>query len=123
MADAMQTVSDAYLRGRTCDGPARLPTRGGVCLKPGHYEEILQQLPDVGWFEIHAENYLGAGGAPLHYLQQIREHYPLSIHGVGLSIGSEGGLDERHLQRVAKLVERFDPVLLQSESDTALMPI
>ena len=86
-----------------------LPNRAGLCLKPQHYEVILEDQPDVGWFEVHAENYLGAGGAPLHYLQKIRENYPLSIHGVGLSIGSVDGLDMNHLDRVATLVEQFQP--------------
>ena len=86
-----------------------LPTRAGLCLKPQHYEVILREQPDVGWFEVHAENYLGAGGAPLHYLEKIRQNYPLSIHGVGLSIGSENGLDANHLDRVAHLVDRFQP--------------
>jgi len=81
----------------------------GLCLKAQHYDDILRDKPAVGWFEVHAENYLGAGGAPLHYLKQIRELYPLSIHGVGLSIGAEDGLDETHLNRVAHLVERFEP--------------
>ena len=86
-----------------------LPNRAGLCLKPQHYTAILEEQPDVGWFEVHAENYLGAGGAPLHYLQKIRDNYPLSIHGVGLSIGSADGLDINHLKRVASLVERFQP--------------
>ncbi|MEM7257769.1 MAG: DUF692 domain-containing protein [Pseudomonadota bacterium] len=86
-----------------------LPERAGLCLKPQHYSNILSELPDVGWFEVHAENYLGAGGAPLHYLQKIRENYALSIHGVGLSIGSADGLDHNHLNRVAALVDRFEP--------------
>lgn len=86
-----------------------LPSIAGLCLKPRHYEEILRDLPPVGWFEVHAENYLGAGGAPLHYLEKVRENYPLSIHGVGMSIGSGDGLDLEHLARVARLVDRFQP--------------
>jgi len=86
-----------------------LPIRAGLCLKPQHYDVILREQPSVGWFEIHAENYLGAGGAPLHYLEKIRQNYPLSIHGVGLSIGSESGLDTNHLDRVAGLVDRYQP--------------
>lgn len=86
-----------------------LPDRAGLCLKPQHYSAILSDRPSVGWFEVHAENYLGAGGAPLHYLQRIREIYPLSIHGVGLSIGSADGLNTSHLRRVATLVDRFQP--------------
>lgn len=91
-------------RSRSC-----LPRRGGLCLKPQHYQDILQSLPAVGWFEVHAENYLGNGGAPLHYLEKIRAHYELSVHGVGLSIGSAQGIDEQHLTRVANMVERFQP--------------
>ncbi len=86
-----------------------LPARSGVSLKPQHYQSILEGLPQVGWFEVHAENYLGEGGAPLHYLEKIRAHYELSVHGVGLSIGSAQGIDEKHLTRVANLVERFQP--------------
>ncbi len=86
-----------------------LPELGGLCLKPQHYQDILQNLPCVGWFEVHAENYLGDGGAPLHYLEKIREHYELSVHGVGLSIGSAQGINEQHLARVANMVERFQP--------------
>ena len=63
----------------------------------------------MGWFEVHAENYLSSGGAPLHYLEKIRENYELSVHGVGLSIGSAQGLDEQHLSRVAAMVERYQP--------------
>lgn len=109
------TVNASNCAGvRASDSPGvklknNLPEIGGICLKPQHYEEILQQLPDAGWFEIHAENYLGAGGAPLHYLQKIRERYPLSVHGVGMSIGSANGLNEDHLRRVAALVERVEP--------------
>lgn len=86
-----------------------LPAKAGLCLKPQHYSAILSDQPNVAWFEVHAENYLGAGGVPLHYLQKIRQDYPLSIHGVGLSIGAADGLDANHLRRVANLVKRFQP--------------
>jgi len=102
--------SRSFFGSQTDDASkATLPKTAGLCLKPQHYDDILNDQPDVGWFEIHAENYLGAGGAPLHYLEKIRQHYPLSIHGVGLSIGSAGGLDAGHLKRVANLVDRFQP--------------
>ncbi len=90
-------------------GAGALPAVAGLCLKSQHIDTILQEQPPVGWFEVHAENYLGAGGAPLHTLERIRADYPLSVHGVGLSIGSAAGLDPHHLARVASLVERFDP--------------
>lgn len=86
-----------------------LPPRAGVGLKPEHFGQILQTRPDVGFFEIHAENYLVDGG-PFHQaLGAIRQAYPLSIHGVGMSIGAEAPLDRHHLQRVAALVERYQP--------------
>lgn len=88
---------------------ATLPVRGGLGLKPEHFRTILETLPDLGFFEIHAENYMVDGGPFHHYLTQIRSHYPLSIHGVGLSIGGEGPLDERHLDRLAALIERYEP--------------
>ncbi len=86
-----------------------LPSRAGVSLKPQHFQEILEQAPDVGFFEVHAENYMVAGGPFHHYLGLIRERYPLSIHGVGLSIGAEQPLDGEHLERLARLLERYQP--------------
>ena len=87
----------------------RLPARGGLGLKPEHFRTVLETLPDLGFFEIHAENYMVDGGPFHHYLTQIRSHYPLSIHGVGLSIGGEGRLDEAHLDRLATLIARYEP--------------
>jgi uncharacterized protein (UPF0276 family) len=78
-------------------------------LKPQHFIEILETLPDLGFFEIHAENYLVVGGPFHHYLRRIRERYPLSIHGVGLSIGADGPLDIAHLDRLAALLDRYEP--------------
>jgi uncharacterized protein (UPF0276 family) len=85
--------------------------RAGVGLKAEHYQAILESRPDIGWFEIHAENYMGAGGPPHHYLEAIREHYSISLHGVGLSIGSDGPLDKAHLVRLKDLNERYEPGL------------
>ncbi|MEI9924252.1 MAG: DUF692 domain-containing protein [Bradyrhizobium sp.] len=89
----------------------RMPSRAGVGLKAEHCRAILDTLPDVGFFEVHAENYMGAGGPPHRYLSAIREHYPLSLHGVGLSIGAERPLDRDHLQRLKALIERYGPAL------------
>jgi len=86
-----------------------LPARAGVGLKADHYETILADRPGVGWFEVHAENYMGAGGPPHYYLERIRRDYPLSIHGVGLSIGSGGPLDRAHLERLKTVVGRYEP--------------
>ena len=84
-----------------------LPSRGGVGLKPEHFLEILASAPDLGFFEVHAENYMVDGGPFHHYLGLIRERYPLSIHGVGLSIGGESALDEQHLDRLERLLDRY----------------
>jgi uncharacterized protein (UPF0276 family) len=88
-----------------------MPLRAGIGLKPEHFIEILETRPTVGFFEIHAENYMVDGGPFHHYLTRIRELYPLSIHGVGLSIGGEQPLDLAHLQRLAVLLDRYQPEL------------
>lgn len=86
-----------------------LPERGGVGLKPEHFKEILATKPEIGFFEIHAENYMVAGGPFHHYLERIRADHALSIHGVGLSIGGDGPLDASHLDRLAALLDRYRP--------------
>jgi uncharacterized protein (UPF0276 family) len=86
-----------------------LPPRSGLGLKTEHFREVLGAQPDIGFFEVHAENYIVAGGPFHHFLGLIREQYPLSLHGVGLSIGAEGPLDSQHLQRLAALIERYQP--------------
>jgi len=92
-------------------GPISVPARAGVSLKPAHYENVLSAQPDIGWFEVHPENYMGAGGPPHHYLTRVRERYPLSLHGVGLSIGGESRPSRNHLRRLRHLVERYQPGL------------
>lgn len=86
-----------------------LPLRVGVGLKPEHFEVILASRPDVGFFEVHAENYMVDGGPFHHYLGRIAERYALSIHGVGLSIGAQAPLDTAHLQALAHLLQRYQP--------------
>ena len=86
-----------------------LPPRSGLGLKPQHYAEILDRKPDLGFFEIHAENYMGDGGPPHRYLAAIATHYPISLHGVGLSIGADGPLDKAHLARLKALIDRYNP--------------
>jgi len=87
----------------------KLPHRAGVGLKPQHYAAVLEGRPPIGFFEVHAENYMGAGGPPHRYLTAIREHYPLSLHGVGLSIGADRPLDRNHLLRLKALIDRYEP--------------
>ncbi len=86
--------------------------RAGVGLKPQHFRTILDTSPEVGFFEIHAENYMGAGGPPHRYLAAIRERYPLSVHGVGQSIGADRPLARDHLQRLKAVVDRYQPLLV-----------
>ena len=92
-------------------GGRAVPARAGVGLKAQHYAAIIADHPDVGFFEVHAENYMGAGGPPHRYLTAIREAYPLSLHGVGLSIGADRPLDGDHLARLAALIRRYEPGL------------
>jgi uncharacterized protein len=94
------------------DAAARIPARAGIGLRAPHYRDVLESRPFVGWLEVHSENYFGEGGAPLQYLQRIRAHYPLSLHGVGLSLGSTDPLDSVHLKKLKALVERFEPGLV-----------
>ena len=86
-----------------------LPARAGVGLKADHFQRIVSDWPDIGFFEVHAENYLMAGGPHHHYLTRSRERYPLSIHGVGLSLGGEAPLDVDHLDRLKALLDRYQP--------------
>jgi len=72
---------------------------------------VADSRPGVAWFEVHTENYMGGGNA-LRHLEIVRQHYPLSLHGVGLSLGSAEGLDNVHLERVRRVVERFEPGLV-----------
>lgn len=92
-----------------CRVQRRLPPRAGVGLKAEHYRTVLDAKPDIGFFEVHAENYMGAGGPPHRYLTAIRDAYPLSVHGVGLSIGADRPLDGEHLRRLKALVTRYEP--------------
>ncbi|PCD77139.1 DUF692 domain-containing protein [Pseudothioclava arenosa] len=87
----------------------RLPADAGLGFKPEHFADIRASRPDLGFFEVHAENYMGAGGAPHAMLAALRADYALSLHGVGLSIGGARGLDPAHLARLRALIERYQP--------------
>jgi uncharacterized protein (UPF0276 family) len=89
-----------------------VPAYAGIGLRAAHYQEVLETLPAVGWLEVHSENYFSAGGKPLYFLERIRTHYPLSLHGVGLSLGSTDPLAMRHLMQLKALIERCQPVLV-----------
>ncbi|WPZ37211.1 DUF692 domain-containing protein (plasmid) [Thalassobaculum sp. OXR-137] len=88
---------------------SKLPPCAGICFKPQHWEKIAETAPSVGFFEVHAENYMGAGGPPHRMLSTLRERWPLSLHGVGLSIGGDDALDEGHLARLRTLIQRYRP--------------
>lgn len=88
-----------------------LPNAPGVGYKPQHFNDITQDSGDVAWLEIHAENYLGQGGRPLAQMRLLRERFPMSVHGVGMSIGSEAGLDPTHLAEVKHLVDWLNPAV------------
>ncbi len=90
---------------------ASLPPRAGVGFKPEHFDAVMAERPEVGFFEIHAENYMGDGGPPHRRLEALRARYPLSLHGVGLSIGGPRPLDREHLKRLAALRRRYEPGL------------
>ena len=81
----------------------------GLGLRTDHYQTILDEHPDVDWFEIISENYMVPGGKPLHFLDQVRQHYPLVMHGVSLSIGSTDPLDRGYLRQLKTLAERVQP--------------
>jgi hypothetical protein len=87
------------------------PTKAGIGLRSRHVGEVLASRPDVGFYEVHAENYMG-GGPALRWLQTVRRDAPVSLHGVGLSLGSAEGLDEGHLRRLAALTERIEPFVV-----------
>ena len=89
-----------------------IASRAGIGLRPRHYREMLATRPGVAFLEIHAENYFADGGQPLAVLERLRAHYPLSVHGVGLSLGSTDPLDTAHLDKLARLVDRFEPDLV-----------
>lgn len=90
----------------------KIPLRVGIGLRAQHYRAMMETLPDVGWLEIHGENYFCDGGQPLNVLETLRARYPLSVHCVGLSLGSADGLDAKHLRKLKGLIDRFEPDLV-----------
>ena len=88
-----------------------IPARAGIGLRFQHHRTVLESHPAVPWFELHTENYLGGGAAP-RCLDAIRRDYPISLHGIGLSLGSAEGVDMVHLERIAQLIERVEAGLV-----------
>ncbi|ODV42521.1 hypothetical protein AWV79_26225 [Cupriavidus sp. UYMMa02A] len=91
--------------------PSLIPPRAGIGLRFRHHQTVLEERPAVAWFEVHTENYMGGGRAP-GCLEGIRADYPLSLHGVGLSLGSAEELDLSHLARVCEVADRLEPGLV-----------
>ncbi len=116
----MSTTTDGRSSTSTSHGaipaaqetPSPALSRAGIGLRAEHYRDVIEQRPPVGWLEVHSENYFGNGGRPLHYLDRIRTDYPVSLHGVGLSLGSTDPLSDAHLNKLKSLVQRCEPVLI-----------
>ena len=88
-----------------------IPAAAGIGLRFPHHQQVVQGRPSVAWFEVHAENFFG-GGSVRRVLERVRRDYPLSLHGVGLSLGSAEQLDARHLSRIGELVDSVEPGLV-----------
>lgn len=103
----MQSVSDISAYGSFPPaGPPSGPV--GIGLRHPYYKEVLEKEPPIGWLEVHPENFFG-GGAPRHYLSEARKKYPLSLHAVGLSLGSDQPVSEKHLRAFKELIDEFQP--------------
>ena len=89
-----------------------LPAKAGIGLRTPHLRQVLAERPPVAWFEVHSENYFVDGGPALAALERIRADYPLSLHGVGMSLGSTDPLDRTHLAKLSRLIARIDPGLV-----------
>ncbi len=89
-----------------------IPARAGVGLRTPHYRAVLDTRPDIAWFEVHSENFFADGGPAHAMLTAVRSDYPLSLHGVGLSLGSTDPLNRWHLDRIKTLIERYQPSLV-----------
>ena len=94
----------------------------GIGLRQPHYQALLAAPPRLAFVEVHSENFFADGGAPLAVLDEARQHWPVSLHGVGLALGSAAGLDEWHLQKLAALVQRIDPVRVSDHASFARAP-
>jgi uncharacterized protein (UPF0276 family) len=100
-------------RGVT-QGP--VPARAGIGLRSAHHDALLADRPAVGFIEAHTENYFHEGGAAMRALLRARANYPLSLHGVGLGLGSADGIDREHLARVKRAIARFEPALVSEHA-------
>ena len=107
-----RTAGHGEVSGERSRGLTGLPAAAGVGLRAPHVAQVLAQRPRVPWFEVHSENYFADGGPALAGLERIRAHYPLSLHGVGLSLGSIDPLDTQHLAKLKRLTQRIEPAAI-----------
>jgi uncharacterized protein (UPF0276 family) len=101
-------------------GAGSIPAAAGIGLRFQHHQAVVDTRPRVAWLEVHTENYMG-GGTPLAYLDTIRHDYPISLHGIGLSLGSADDLDTEHLARIGHVIERFEPGLVSEHLSWSLV--
>src|SRR5690349_15438374 len=92
--------------------PRPMPARAGIGLRAEHHADVLATRPDVGWLEVHSENHFAPAGAAHTALDAIRAHYSLSLHGVGLSLGTTDPLDREHLAALRQAIARYEPSLV-----------
>jgi uncharacterized protein len=89
-----------------------IPAQAGIGLRSPHHEEILQNSPDIPWLEVHTENYFAEGGETISFLEKISSRYPISFHGVSLSLGSSDDLSKGYMKKLKQVVDRFNPGLV-----------
>jgi uncharacterized protein (UPF0276 family) len=104
-------------------GRARSAAGVGIGLRQPHYAQVFSELPDLDFVEVHSENFFADGGANLAVLREARSHYGVSLHGVGLALGSAAGLDPWHLDRLARLVQRIEPLRVSDHACFARAPL
>jgi uncharacterized protein len=96
--------------------PGPIPAGAGIGLRAIHHRALVEERPAIGWIEAHTENYFHDGGAAVRALERARSDYPLSLHGVGLGLGSADGIDREHLARVKHAIARFEPALVSEHA-------
>lgn len=89
-----------------------IPLAAGIGLRACHYRDFQNSKPHTAWVEAHSENLFAAGGLPHRVMHQVRSHYPVSLHGVGLSLGSADPLNKEHLQQLQQVISRYEPGLV-----------
>lgn len=99
-----------FARLSLTESPGNTISGAGLGLRSQHYRHILEEEPAIAWFEVLTENYFGAGGLPHHYLQAVRDRYPITFHGVGMSLGATDPLNRDYLARLRELTVRYEPV-------------